>query len=357
MILVGLMFACALALSGVAAFYSIVGLMAIFAAAPIPIAVMGTLLEGSKLVVASWLYRTWDDTPRLLKAYFVSALAVLMFLTSMGIFGFLSRAHMEQGAPIGDVAAQVALLDEKIKTERETIDAARKALSQLDEQVNQTLTRTTNSADDSAVQRSIAIRRQQTKERSTLTGQIETSQAAVAKLNEERAPKAAELRKVEVEVGPIKYIAALIYGEEAGTDTTLLEKAVRWVTILIVSVFDPLAVMMLIAANWSLNHFRRQPKPKVEVPPEATPEVPPPTPQQSDDFDISKHPYLFTPTKHFASLKPTVVQPEPAPVEVPEDPFPAIDEIKDPAEHPQPAQPVEHPAFVPSEKFWLSRPR
>ena len=368
MILVGLMFAFALALSGVAAFYSIAGLMAIFAAAPIPIAVMGSILEGSKLVVASWLYRTWDDTPRIMKGYFVSALVVLMFLTSMGIFGFLSRAHMEQGAPIGDVAAQVALLDEKIKTERETIDAARKALTQLDEQVNQTLARTTTASDDTGVQRSIAIRRQQAKERAALAKQIETSQAAIAKLNEQRAPKAAELRKVEVEVGPIKYIAALIYGEEAGSDTALLEKAVRWVTILIVSVFDPLAVMMLIAANWSYSRLRHQPK--VEAPPEAptpTPEAapapepaapPPPAPQPVDDFDISKHPYLFTPTEHFKALQPKVTQPE-APVD---NPLPPI--IDEPPAQPVPEQPaeptaqsVEHPAFVPSEKFWLSRPR
>jgi hypothetical protein len=250
------MFICAIALSGVAAFYSIAGLIAIFAAAPIPIAIMGSILEGSKLVVASWLYRNWDDVPRLLKAYFISALAVLMFLTSMGIFGFLSKAHMEQGVPTGDLAAQIAVIDEKINTEKEIINAARQALTQLDQQVNETLNRTTSATDTRAVERSIAIRRAQTRERAQHQAEISKAQTAISALNTERSPVAADLRKIEAEVGPIKYIAALIYGEEAGGDQGLLEKAVRWVTILIVIVFDPLAVIMLIAASWSLARMR-----------------------------------------------------------------------------------------------------
>ena len=247
----GLMFFCAFALSGAAAFYSIVGLMAIFAAAPTPIAIMGSILEVSKLVVASWLYRNWRPIPKLMKGYLTGALVVLMLLTSMGIFGFLSKAHLDQAVPSGDIAAQVQLIDEKIKTEKDTINEARQTISQLDSQVNQYLSRST---DESGVSNSVIIRRQQAKERASLTKQIESSQAAIAKLREERSPIASQLRKVEAEVGPIKYIAALIYGDEATSDQTILEKAVRWVIILIVTVFDPLAVVMLIAANWSLLH-------------------------------------------------------------------------------------------------------
>ena len=245
-----LLFAVALALSAVAAYYAVVGLIAIFAAAVIPIAIMGSLLEASKLVVASWLYRNWKEIPVLLKSYFTVALVVLMLLTSMGIFGFLSKAHLDQAIPTGDVQSKLALIDEKIKTEKENINASRKELSQLDAQVDQTITRTTEA---SGAERAIQIRRNQQKDRSRILNEIGNAQTKIAKLNEERAPIASEVRKVEAEVGPIKYIAQVIYGD---ADTDLLEKAVRFVTILIVLVFDPLAVLMLVAANWQLRKDR-----------------------------------------------------------------------------------------------------
>ena len=242
-----LLFAVALGLSAVAAWYAVVGLIAIFAAAVIPIAIMGSLLEASKLVVASWLYRNWKEIPVLLKSYFTVALVVLMLLTSMGIFGFLSKAHLDQAIPTGDVQSKLALIDEKIKTEKENINASRKELSQLDAQVDQTITRTTEA---SGAERAIQIRRNQQKDRSRILNEIGNAQTKIAKLNEERGPIASEVRKVEAEVGPIKYIAQVIYGD---ADTDLLEKAVRFVTILIVLVFDPLAVLMLVAANWQLR--------------------------------------------------------------------------------------------------------
>lgn len=239
-----LLFAVALGLSAVAAYYAVVGLIAIFAAAVIPIAIMGSLLEASKLVVASWLYRNWKEIPLLLKSYFTVALVVLMLLTSMGIFGFLSKAHLDQAIPTGDVQSKLALIDEKIKTEKENINASRKELSQLDAQLDQTISRTT---DQGGTERAIQIRRNQQKDRNRILTEIGSAQNKIAKLNEERAPIASEVRKVEAEVGPIKYIAQVIYGD---ADTDLLEKAVRFVTILIVLVFDPLAVLMLVAANW-----------------------------------------------------------------------------------------------------------
>ena len=248
-----LLFAVALSLSAIAAYYAVMGLIAIFAAAVVPIAVMGTLLEVSKLTVASWLYQNWKGIPKLLKGYFTIALIVLMLLTSMGIFGFLSKAHLDQAVPSGDVASKLALIDEKIKTEKENINASRKELSQLDAQVDQTIGRTT---DASGAERAIAIRRGQQKDRARILKDIGDSQAKVAKLNEERAPIASEVRKVEAEVGPIKYIAALIYEESASEE--VLEKAVRIVTIMIVLVFDPLAVLLLIAANWNLRNGIKQ---------------------------------------------------------------------------------------------------
>jgi hypothetical protein len=271
-----LLFAVALSLSALAAYYAVMGLVAIFAAAVVPIALMGSLLEASKLVVASWLYRNWKEIPKLMKSYFVVALVVLMMLTSMGIFGFLSKAHLDQAIPSGDVQSKLALLDEKIKTEKENINASRKELTQLDAQVDQTIARTD---DSKGTDRAIAIRRGQQKDRARILNEIGTAQAKIAKYNEERAPIASEVRKVEAEVGPIKYIAALIYGDESANDTTMLEKAVRIVTILIVIVFDPLAVLLLIAANWNLKHTVRKKwgdffqKPAVEDFPEKTKEV------------------------------------------------------------------------------------
>ena len=242
-----LLFAVALGLSAVAAYYAVVGLIAIFAAAVIPIAIMGSLLEASKLVVASWLYKNWKEIPILLKSYFTVALVVLMLLTSMGIFGFLSKAHLDQAIPTGDVQSKLSLIDEKIKTEKENINASRKELSQLDAQLDQTISRTT---DQGGTERAIQIRRNQQKDRNRILTEIGSAQTKIAKLNEERAPIASEVRKVEAEVGPIKYIAQVIYGD---ADTDLLEKAVRFVTILIVLVFDPLAVLMLVAANWQMR--------------------------------------------------------------------------------------------------------
>jgi hypothetical protein len=271
-----LLFAVALSLSTLAAYYAVMGLVAIFAAAVVPIALMGSLLEASKLVVASWLYRNWKEIPKLMKSYFVVALVVLMMLTSMGIFGFLSKAHLDQAIPTGDVQSKLALLDEKIKTEKENINASRKELSQLDAQVDQTIARTD---DAKGTDRAIAIRRGQQKDRARILNEIGAAQTKIAKYNEERAPIASEVRKVEAEVGPIKYIAALIYGDESANDVTMLEKAVRIVTILIVIVFDPLAVLLLIAANWNLKHTGRRKwndffeKPPVEDFPEKDKEV------------------------------------------------------------------------------------
>jgi hypothetical protein len=243
-----LLFTIALALSTVAEWYAIVGLMAIFASAPVPIAIMGALLGAAKLVIASWLYRNWKEIPMLMKTYFTISLLILMFLTSMGIFGFLSKAHLDQAVPSGDIVAKLNIVDDKIKTAKENIDANRKALKQMDEAVDQVMARSNS---ETGADKSVAIRRGQQKERARLQTEIASEQKIIGQLSEERAPIASEVRKVEAEVGPIKYIAAVIYGDQLGDD--ILEKAVRAVTMLIVAVFDPLAVLLLIAANWQMN--------------------------------------------------------------------------------------------------------
>jgi hypothetical protein len=242
-----------LSISAVAVWYSVAGLVAIFAAAAIPIIIMGVTLEVSKLVATVWLKMNWSIAPRLIRTYLIVAITILMLITSMGIFGFLSKAHLDQAVPTGDVVDQVSLLDEKIKTQRENIDASRKALKQMDEAVDQVMARST---DEKGADKAANLRRSQQRERNQLQNDIAKAQTAITKLNEERAPIAKDLRKIEAEVGPIKYIAALLYGD--APDQNLLEKAVRWVIIIIVIVFDPLAVILLLASQYSFQWFRKQ---------------------------------------------------------------------------------------------------
>ena len=242
-----------LSISAVAVYYSVIGLTAIFAAAFIPIVIMGVVLELGKLVATIWLKQNWNIAPKLIRGYLLIAVTILMIITSMGIFGYLSKAHMDQAVPTGDIAERVAVIDEKIRTQRENIDAAKRALKQMDESVDQIMAR---SSDERGAEKAAALRRAQQKERATLQNDISRSQSNITALNEERAPIAKDLRKVEAEVGPIKYIAALIYGDDPNQN--LLERAVRWVIIFIVIIFDPLAVVLLLASQYSFQWFRKQ---------------------------------------------------------------------------------------------------
>ena len=241
----------ALTISAVAAFYSIAGLTAIFAAAFWPIVIMGSVLELGKVITTVWLHKYWDRAALQFKLYLVPAIGILMLITSMGIFGFLSKAHLDQAVPAGDISSQVSIYDDKIKTERDNIEAARRALKQMDAQVDAKLSRTD---DDKGAERAVQIRRNQAKERNNLQNEIAAAQKKISSLQEQRAPIASQARKVEAEVGPIKYIAALIYGDNP--DAGLLEKAVRWVIILIVLVFDPLALVLILAADQTFEWHR-----------------------------------------------------------------------------------------------------
>lgn len=255
----------AIILSGVAAYYSIIGLIAIFAAAVIPIAVMGSTLEIAKLVAASWVYRNWSNAPKVIKYYLITAIFVLMFITSMGIFGFLSKAHMDQVAPSGDALAKIELIDQRISIEEDILKSAKQELDLLNEQ-------TKKYNELGAVSRGVAVREQTREDRERLFSEIETAQNKIIKYREEKAPISAAIRQLEAEVGPIKYIADLIYDNSS---TDMLERAVRAVIILIVLVFDPLAIVLLIAANHGLatkqevvvSKPRGRPK-KIDVEPE-----------------------------------------------------------------------------------------
>ena len=234
----------ALIISLSSAVYSILGLTAIFASAFWPIVVLGGSLEFGKIVTTLWLHKYWNQAELQYKVYLSFAVAVLMLLTSMGVFGFLSKAHLDQAVPSGDVAAKVQIFDDKIKTQQDNIKAARTALTQMDAAVDQTMSRSTT---EQGADKAANLRRSQGRERTALQNDISKAQAEITKLQEQRAPIASEMRKVEAEVGPIKYIAALIYGDNP--EANVLEKAVRWVIILIVIVFDPLALTLLLAAT------------------------------------------------------------------------------------------------------------
>ena len=333
MLLAWLLLLTGLIISAVAIYYSVIGLAAIFAAATIPIYIMGGSLEVAKLVCASWLKENWSRTPMLMKTYMVVAVFVLMAITSMGIFGFLSKAHSDQSLVSGDVTSKIAIYDEKIKTAKDNIDANRKALKQMDEAVDQVMGR---SNDEKGADKAVALRRGQQKERGRLLAEIETYQKTVSILTEERAPIAAEVRKVEAEVGPIKYIAAFVYGDNP--DANILEKSVTWVIIIIVSVFDPLAVIMLLAAQMTFGWLRDEKKtiapayepddgpltkeqieeirqsivitsPEMKI--DAVVEFVPATPKVEEEKSILEtHPYLLKPFNHFTDTTPIVHKPE-----------------------------------------------
>jgi len=247
-----ILFASAFIISGVAEFYSIAGLVSIFSSQPVASIIMGAALGVGKLVAASWVYRNWNTASRILKYYFTSAVVILSIITSMGIFGYLSKAHLDQSVIIGESASKMSIYDEKIKTAKDNIDANRKALKQMDEAVDQVMAR---SSSETGADKAVGIRRSQQKERTRLQSEIQAEQKTIATLSEERAPIAAEVRKVEAEVGPIKYVAELVYGDSA---EETIGKAVRLMIILIIFVFDPLAILLLIAANMELKKTKEK---------------------------------------------------------------------------------------------------
>ena len=337
-------------LSLVAEYYSILGLTSIFSAAVIPVVIMGVALGLGKITATLWLKQNWNIAPWSMRIYLFTAIVVLMIVTSMGIFGFLSKAHSDQSLVSGDVLAKISIYDEKIKTEKENIETNRKALKQMDEAVDQVMGR---SSSETGADKAVAIRRSQQKERGRLQQDIAQSQQTISALNEQRAPIAAEVRKVEAEVGPIKYIAAFVYGE---TDQTILEKAVTWVIIILIVVFDPLAVILLLSSQISFQNFREREDPtekelqefadafnevfdeddKTNYEPDDGPltdqqieqikkSVDPTPPgwmyntttttypsteeeveELKKEFDRSKHAYLDKPFVHFENLKPVV---------------------------------------------------
>ena len=235
MFLIILTFLSAISISVIAAGYSIIGLATLFAGAVTPIIAMGTALEVGKLVAASWLYHNWrSDIPKLLKTYLFTAIVILIFITSMGIFGFLSKAHLDQVKPVSGNNIKIELIDNQIAQEQKIIDRSQKTLDLLDKGLEVYI-------DKEYVTRGLKERKKQEEERNALNEAINNASDKIAELTNKKATLSLEQDKIEAEVGPIKYIAELIYGENAKDN---FDKAVRGVILVLIFVFDPLAVLL-----------------------------------------------------------------------------------------------------------------
>ena len=257
MFLIILTFISAISISLIAAGYSIIGLATLFAGAATPIIAMGSALEVGKLVAASWLYNNWNDNiPKTLKAYLFTAIIVLVFITSMGIFGFLSKAHLDQVRPTGNNAVQIALIDKQIDQQELIIERAENTLNRLDKALDVYIAK-------EYVSRGLKERKKQKEERDFLNTEIKNAMDEIAKLVNAKSDIDIAQLKIEADVGPLKYVAELIYGENAKDN---FDSAVRIIILILIFVFDPLAVLLLIAANISLKQWRdkRNEKKKIE---------------------------------------------------------------------------------------------
>ena len=242
----------ALSIAGVAAWYSIVGLMAIFAGAVIPIAIMGGVLELGKLVTAAWLHQNWEKARWWMKTYLTSAVFLLMFITSLGIFGFLSKAHLEHSISTGGTnELRISNLERQIGNQQRIITDSEKVLGQLDQTVQVLLDADRIRGRSGA----LATRKDQAEERDVLNQSINDAYGVIEQYQAELSPLQQEKLAIEVEVGPLKYIAELIYGDEA---EDYFDEAVRIVILLLIFTFDPLAIVLLLAANQGFDQRRKE---------------------------------------------------------------------------------------------------
>jgi len=240
----------ALAISTVAAYYSIVGLMAIFAGATTAIAIMGVVLEIGKLVCASWTFQNWKTSPFTIRSYFIVAVIVLMLITSLGIFGFLSRAHITQSSPTALLVERIERIELKVNQRQTQINRYQGRLDTLDQALQRYI-------ELGAISKGLAKIGAMDNETNLLKTKIQGLENEIDGMMDEKYELKTNLSLAEVETGPIKYVASMLYDEVSASE---LETAVRWIIILLIFVFDPLAVVLVIAANISLRDYRRERK-------------------------------------------------------------------------------------------------
>jgi len=244
-----------LSLTSISAYFSIIGLLAIFPTAFWPILLMGICIEISKVISTIWLKQNWKDSPILIRISLVISVIILVIMTSVGGFGFLSKSHLEQGAKTIDNAPKVERIEQQIAREKAIITDNEKVIAQLDATINSYLGK-------DRTDKSVSIRRSQAPQRKELKDEIDVANKHIDGFNEEKFKLQSEIRALELEVGPIRYIAELMYGAE-NNNTKNIEGAVKIFTLLIVSILDPLAIILLVAANHSI--MRRQDEKKQET--------------------------------------------------------------------------------------------
>jgi hypothetical protein len=246
-----------LGVAAVTEWFSVVGIMTIYAGAAYNSAlIMGLVLGGAKLVVISWLYRNWKYAGWTLRLPLIYFTVALMTASSIGVYGFLTKAHLEQGAATVDNSAKVERLDQQIAREKSVIADNEKVMGQLDTAINSYL-------GNDKTDRALSVRKAQAPQRKQLKDEIAIAQKAIDGFSDDRLKLTSEVRAMQLEVGPIKYIADLFYGDDVNA-TTKVESAVRIFTLLIVSTLDPLAVILLIAANHTLLRIQNEKKQKAE---------------------------------------------------------------------------------------------
>lgn len=228
-----------IAISAISAWYSIVGLTAIFAGAFWSIVIMGATLEVGKIITVTYLYRNWKSLSLLITTYFISAVMILMAITSMGTFGYLSKAHIEHTSDSQNIDAKLERIDQMITRERERIVRAERVQSQLDASINSLI-------EQKYVVVGLEARRKQESERKDIAERIREYQTTIDKLTDEKIPLQQSMRDARREVGPIRYVAELIYGS---SDTELMERSIRGIIILLVLVLDPLAILLIMVST------------------------------------------------------------------------------------------------------------
>ena len=248
MILTILLFISGIAVSVVGAYYSILGLAALFAGAYWAVITMGVTLEVAKLVTVSWLYRNWnlDLLPQSIRAYLLSAVLMLMFITSIGIFGFLSKAHLDTAAPNTGNRLLVKNIERQIDSEKKAITGAQKIIDQLDTALDKVI--------DKDADKGLIERQKQTNERNRVNNIIANSSKKITDLSNQKLKYDKDQLAIDKEVGPFKYVAEILFGD---ADDGNLDRAVRFIIICLILVFDPLAVLMLVAVNVSIKEYQR----------------------------------------------------------------------------------------------------
>lgn len=248
MILTILLFISGIAVSVVGAYYSILGLAALFAGAYWAVITMGVTLEIAKLVTVSWLYRNWnlDLLPQSIRAYLLSSVLMLMFITSIGIFGFLSKAHLDTAAPNTGNRLLVKNIERQIDSEKKAITGAQKIVDQLDKALDKVI--------DKDADKGLIERQKQTTERNKVNNIIANSSKKITDLSNQKLKYDKDQLAIDKEVGPFKYVAEILFGD---ADDGNLDRAVRFIIICLILVFDPLAVLMLVAVNVSIREYQR----------------------------------------------------------------------------------------------------